>query len=228
MLETRLISPEAPDYPASAQHLFKTNVQVEQYNVDVHMYNSSTFHKVEVTSVDSAVGAISDDMASRLLRTIPQDVRKTMQLAERISLAVGGRYEMSLNVNIADGLANGAGGVLQKIHLTSADNSAAGVIWMKFDDAAVVKQTRIDSQALYKSGIDASWTPIQPLSRQFQAGSGQSSQVIRKQFPVRQSAAKTIHRCQGDTLDQVVVDLTSKHKQPHSHYVALSPVDFSY
>jgi len=129
-----------------------------------------------------------------------------------------------LNVNVADGLENGAGGVLQKIHLTSHDNSAAGVIWMKFDDASVGKQTRIDCQVLYKSDIDASWTPIQPLSRQFQVGRGQSSQVIRKQFPVRQSAAKTIHKCQGDTLDQVVVDLTSKRKEPHSHYVALSRV----
>jgi len=69
MLETRLISPEAAEYPASAQHLFKTNVQVEQYNL--HMYNSSTFDKVEVTSVDSVVGAISDDMASRVLHMIP-------------------------------------------------------------------------------------------------------------------------------------------------------------
>ena len=48
MLETRLISPEAADYPASAQRLFKTNAQVEHYNVQ--MYNSSTFHKV--ASVD--------------------------------------------------------------------------------------------------------------------------------------------------------------------------------
>ena len=46
-------------------------------------------------------------------------------------------------------------------------------------------------------------------------------QVLRRQFPLRPSAAKTIHRCQGDTLDEAVVDLPSA-KREHMHYVALS------
>ena len=45
--------------------------------------------------------------------------------------------------------------------------------------------------------------------------------VLRRQFPLRPSAAKTIHCCQGDTLDEAVVDLPSS-KQEHMHYVALS------
>jgi hypothetical protein len=46
------------------------------------------------------------------------------------------------------------------------------------------------------------------------------------QFPLRTAAAKTIHKSQGDTLDQVVVSLKSKCKAkiPHIHYVALSRV----
>jgi hypothetical protein len=75
-----------------------------------------------------------------------------------------------------------------------------------------------------KTDIDVNWTPIHPLSRQFQVGRNQSSQVLRKQFPLRQSAAKTIHRCQGDTLDQVVVDFTTTRKDAHTHYVGLSRV----
>ena len=46
-------------------------------------------------------------------------------------------------------------------------------------------------------------------------------QVLRRQFPLRPSAAKTSHRCQGDTLIKVVVDLPSA-KREHMHYVALS------
>ena len=46
-------------------------------------------------------------------------------------------------------------------------------------------------------------------------------QVLRRQFPLRPSAAKTIHRCQGDTLNEAVVDLPSC-KREHMHYVALS------
>ena len=38
---------------------------------------------------------------------------------------------------------------------------------------------------------------------------------------MRPSAAKTIHRCQGDTLDEAVVDLPLS-KREHMHYVAVS------
>ena len=46
-------------------------------------------------------------------------------------------------------------------------------------------------------------------------------QVLRRQFPLRPAAAKTIHRCQGDTMNEAVVDLPSS-KRKHMHYVALS------
>ena len=46
-------------------------------------------------------------------------------------------------------------------------------------------------------------------------------QVRRRQFALRPSAAKTIHRCQGDTLNEAVVDLSSA-KREHMHYFALS------
>ena len=46
-------------------------------------------------------------------------------------------------------------------------------------------------------------------------------QVLHRQFPLRLSAAKTIHRCQEDKLNEVVVDLPSA-KREYMHYVALS------
>jgi len=61
---------------------------------------------------------------------IPHDVRKTMQLVERISLSL----EISVNVNVADGLANGADCVLQKIHLTSADNKQCSLSRCHLDE----------------------------------------------------------------------------------------------
>lgn len=47
--------------------------------------------------------------------------------------------------------------------------------------------------------------------------------ILRRQFPLRPAAAKTIHRSQGDTLDETVVDFP-KYKKEHMHYVALSRV----
>jgi len=222
MLHSRIIAPNAANYPSSAQHLFKTNSQVETHNIS--LYERSTDQKYFIQSIDSVVGTISADMASHILNIIPSDSRKTAQLPSTLPLAVGCRYEISVNVNVSDGLANGAGGIIQHIQLTTGNMKASGIVWILFDDNKVGARTRADSRTLYKSHIDHTWTPIVPLSRQFQVGRSHSAQVLRKQFPLRQSAAKTIHRSQGDTMDQVVVDFTSSRKEPHIHYVGLSRV----
>jgi len=222
VLQSRVIAPDAANYPHSAQHLFKTNNQVETHNISV--YERSTDQKYLIRSIDSVVGAISTDMASHILNIIPSDSRKTAQLPCTLPLAVGCRYEISVNVNVSDGLANGAGGIIKHIQLTTDNFTASGIVWMLFDDNNVGTRTRADRRTLFKSHIDRTWTPILPLSRQFQVGRSHSAQVLRKQFPLRQSAAKTIHRSQGDTIDQVVVDFTSSRKEPHIHYVGLSRV----
>ena len=48
-------------------------------------------------------------------------------------------------------------------------------------------------------------------------------QVLRRQFPLRPAAAKTIHCCQGDSLDEAVVDFPASTRE-HMHYVGLSRV----
>jgi len=113
---------------------------------------------------------------------------------------------------------------VEKIQLTSHDSSASGFVWVQFDDPDVGSRLRNQHQALFTVDIQDMWTPIQPISRQFQVGKSHSAQVLRKQFPLRQSNAKTIHRCQGDTLDKVVVDFTTTCKEAHSHYVGMSRV----
>lgn len=65
---------------------------------------------------------------------------------------------------------------------------------------------------------------MHPISRQFQVGRSHSNQVLRKQFPIKHASAKTLHRSQGDTLEQVVLDFTGARKQAHIHYVGLSRV----
>ena len=61
------------------------------------------------------------------------------------------------------------------------------------------------------------------ITRQFKISKRHQLQVLRRQYPLRPAAAKTIHRCQGDTLNEVVVDLPLSSRE-HMHYVALSRV----
>jgi len=65
LLHSRIITQDSPRYPRSAQHLFKTNSQVKTFNISV--YNSCTSQKYIVQSVDSVIGAVSEDMFRHIM-----------------------------------------------------------------------------------------------------------------------------------------------------------------
>jgi hypothetical protein len=113
------------------------------------MYQTCPNEKCIVQSIDSVMGAVSDGMADRVLQMIPSDSRQILQLQARLPLAVGCRYEISNNVDISDGLANGAGGVVQKIQLSNYTLHASGIIWML--DVKVGAKVRAENMAHFTS-----------------------------------------------------------------------------
>ena len=145
-----------------------------------------------------------------------------MQLFTYLLVAENERTELCQNIRLDDGLTNGAGNVVRHVHLLSSEH-AEGVIWVEFDNPEVGHKTRIENRHLYSHDILPSWTPIKPVSVTFFVGRG-PAQIVRKQFPLRPSAAKTIHRSQGDTQTEVVVDLRGERVFPHIQHVALSRV----
>ena len=142
-----------------------------------------------------------------------------MQLYTLLQVSLGLRYEISVNIRIEDGLTNGTGFVLKKINVHQSTHN--GILQGSFDDADVGKLTRQENKRLYKTGNKHSWTPIFKISRQFNIG--KSSQVIRSQYPIHPSSAKTMYRAQGDTIEPLVVDFSGR-CHPHMHYVACSQV----
>ena len=140
-----------------------------------------------------------------------------------LQLAVGKRTEISLNTRTDDGMTNGARNVIKVIQVQQT-GTPSGVIWVQFDHPDVGQKTRQDNRQLYINGIQPTWTPIKPITTQFAVGRTRSGQVVRKQFPLRPAAAKTIHRSQGDTESRIVVNLETRRAIPHIHYVGLSRV----
>lgn len=88
----------------------------------------------------------------------------------------------------------------------------------------VGEKTRHDNRHVYVNGIECTWTPIKPVTAQFAVGRNRTAQVVRKQFPFRPAAAKTIDRSQGDTETRIVVNFNTRRAIPHVHYVGLSRV----
>ena len=181
-LRTHSIALSNPNYPKDAPHLFIQNSKVNDFNCKVH--NALTGMKYSIKAHDSVVGAESQELRDKLLKQIPSDPRKTKQLHSILHLAVGERTEISLNTRTDDGMTNGAGNFikLMQIHNT---NKPSGIIWVQFDHADVGVKTRNENRQLYINGIEPTWTPIKPTSKQFAVSRSKSVHVVQKQFPLR-------------------------------------------
>ena len=156
---------------------------------------------------------------------IPDDPRETKQIVSDLQLSVGERTDRNSikKVRTDDGMTNGASNVIKKIQLKEKDKPS-GVTWVQFDHSDVGEKTRHENRNLHVQGIDSTWTPIKPITTLFAVGRNQSAQIVRKQFPLRPAAAKTIHRSQGDTEERIVVNFDTRKAIPHIHYVGLSRV----
>ena len=220
-LKERVIKENSSDDPMDAPHLFIQNKKVNEFNERVH--NAATGEKFSIKAVDSVIGANSAQLRDKILSQIPDDPRKTKQIMSNLRLSVGERTEVALNIRTDDGMTNGAGNVVKKVQLNQ-QGKPTGVIWVQFDHSDVGEKTRHDNRHLYVQGIESSWTPIKPVTTQFAVGRNQTAQVVRKQFPLRPAAAKTIHRSQGDTEERIVVNFNTRRAIPHIHYVGLSRV----
>ncbi|XP_078349889.1 uncharacterized protein LOC144634728 [Oculina patagonica] len=221
ILRARIIEDPSMNYPRHAPHLFIQNDSVDEFNRSV--YNSAAGKKYIVKAVDSVIGAQSEELKARLLRQVPDNPRKTMQLATHLAIAENERIEVCQNIRLDDGLTNGSAGLVRFISLLSSE-CPDGIVWVEFDHAKVGEKTRNENRHLFSDNIQQGWTPIKPVCVTFFVGRSKAAQIVRKQFPLRPSAGKTIHRSQGDTETEVVVDLTSRRAIPHIHYVALSRV----
>ena len=208
--------------PREAPCLFIQNTMVDDYNEKV--YESFCDNKYTIQAQDSVIGACSVELKEKIMRQIPYvPLRNSKQLAHKLKVAVGQRTEIASNVRTDDGLTNGASNVIKLIQLRD-QSKPSGLVWVQFDYDDVGKKTRQENRHFYVTGIESMWTPIKPVTTQFAVGKTKSAQVVRKQFPLRRASAKTVHRSQGDTQSQIVVNLNTNRAIPHIHYVALSQV----
>ena len=154
-------------YPKDAPHLFIQNAKVNDFNDKAH--NALTGTKYSIKAHDSVVGAESQELRDKILKQIPSDPRKTKQLHSILHLAVGERTEISLNTRTDDGMTNGAGNVIKLMQIHNTEQPS-GIIWVQFDHLDVGVKTRHKNRQLYIDGIQPSWTPIKPVTTQFNVG----------------------------------------------------------
>ena len=212
-----------PDYPLQKSHLFLTNKKVDAHNSYLFDRTTNPNALEPVKCFDVVLGHYTEEVKKRTLLTLSKKkTAETANLMTSLQLAENLRYEICVNIDTLDGICNGASGILKKVSYLQ-ESRTPSILWVEFNDTDAGKMCRRKYSRFYGSEINRQWTPIFVTKRIFYTGRD-SKPVQRTQFPLRPAVAKTIHKSQGDTLTEIVLDLTTWRKVNHSHYVGMSRV----
>ena len=222
-LQTRVFDRDTGDYPKDALHLFARNFFVKKHNDNI--LRQLPGEKFVIPCHDNVVSAnIPAKECQRLINSLPDDYSKTGQLMKSLTVVVGMIVVHTANVDVEDGLTNGATGVVKQIDFRMEGTNRPSIIWVLFDDPRVGRTTREKYRKLYNSSINTDWTPVFDVQRTFIVN---YKTYQRIQFPLTPASGKSVWKAEGATVDRVVVDLSQEKricKIPHIHYVALSRV----
>lgn len=190
------------------------------------MYQAAHTQKAQIKCIDIIVGDMSDDLKNKVKGKIPDDPTKTMGLYNSVSIAVGAIYDLKTNVSVTDGMTNGAECVIEKIDDRVKDSTRPSITWVSFPEASIGQNLCNEFVHLFTINVDRTWKPILEITKQFKISKQHQCQILHRQYPLQPAAAKTFHHCQGDTLNEAVLDLPSSTTE-HMHYIALSRVTIS-
>jgi len=105
-LKSREITKDSPLYPKDALHVFKTNKEVDEHNF-------SHIRKLPTPVFDiKAIDKKKDVQTGLIDVVISTKSSETGGLREVVSVAVGARIMVTVNIDVSDGLANGVCGTL--------------------------------------------------------------------------------------------------------------------
>ena len=114
--------------------------------------------KGEVKAVDVIVGDTLDDLRKQIKDKIPNDPTKTMGLYSLVSVATAAKYDLTTNIDVTDGLTNGAECVIQNIDYRVENSNRQSIIWVPFPNCNIGRKQQRENMHLYKTNISKDWT----------------------------------------------------------------------
>ena len=132
VLKSRVISAEDPNYPINALHVYRLNADVDKRNLQMLNNLASKEEQVIIKSSDSIGGQTRHVCLSKL----SEKRSDTGGLHGTLKLAVGARVMLTANVDVSDGLVNGARG---EVVYFAYNLDGVAKILVKFDNPNVGK-----------------------------------------------------------------------------------------
>ncbi len=234
-LKTRMITEDDDDYWLNETHLCATNATKNAHNNK--LYNLSSDEKTIVTCIDSVIKKTPKTKKTSQSKTPQSDTLEKLEATTKISntgnlmsklpLSVNARYDLTVNTDVDDGLYNGSECVLklidyrQDIKHPRTKEKLPCILWVEYDEDDVGNSQREKYKQWYTNDIHPNSKPVFQETRTFNYS---HNTIKRRQFPLQPSAAKTIHRSQGHTLDKAVLNFECQVTIPHLHYTGFSRV----
>ena len=211
----------------SIPHFYPTIQQVNIHNKNISSQENN--FKIESLCNDVLPQSISLILQNNISAAISKrKITHTGGLPEKILLITNQQYDLITNIDVEDGLINGAQCIIKYIQTTLKDDKYIPyIVWAEFDTKDIGLNYRQKYSYLYSSEQkNRSLTPIIKIKRTFIV---KHHWIHRIQFPLRQAAARTIHVSQSSTYPEIFVDLETISTPPksfweHMHYVAFSRV----
>ena len=190
--------------PSNVLHVYATNKEVNDYNKK--MLDSGCSDIKQILAKD-----FKKDRTTGELKKMAEPIgaTDTDSLPASLSLAKGAKVMLTRNIDVADGLVNGAIG-----HVTDfvgKEPETLEAIEVTFERRDVGKKAGRES----KDGNRVFIKRVEDEPRKCRS--------VRHQFPLKLAWACTAHKVQGMTTDKVVVNLDNVFS-PGQAYVALSRV----
>ncbi|XP_071576363.1 uncharacterized protein [Temnothorax nylanderi] len=220
LLESRFRTVEwCNEHVPGAIRLYHRNCEVDKYNVEV----------IESTYIsecnDIIQGYCSDqELASAKKKLYKLSVTECGGLPYMLKLCVNKPFMVNSNIDVEDGIVNGAIGELKYLEYDEEDETKLNRVWLKFENNDIGAKLRIKSRPLVvsKSGVLSNdWTPI--AKRHATISITTKIKCKRIQFPLSPACAMTIHKSQGGTFNEIVYNY-HKSQDQQLVYVALSRV----
>ena len=210
------VSHDDPTYPRQAMHVYAHNDQCDQWN-------NFMLQSLPGSITTSTASDTKKDHFTQLANVVmPEKPHQTGNLRKVLQLKVGASIMVTNNIDVSDGLTNGARGTVTNI-ITDQNQQKIQAILVQFDNQAIGEDAKKKSK--YKH-INKDAVPIVQSEVSFPVKGATSFNVTRRQFPLMLAWAVTIHKCQGLTLPKIVVDMSPEKGtyQPGQAYVAFSRV----
>ncbi|KAK3921580.1 hypothetical protein KUF71_010752 [Frankliniella fusca] len=184
-----------------------TNAKVDDYNNDCL---SKDFQEgCDVLAIDILDSSNKCQLTKSELRYFnSKSYQKTEGLPLTFKARIGALYMLTCNIDVIDGLANGACGTLKKIIMgeTSKHEKVPLRIYLSFSNTNIGHSNRATYTNFFiKDKANREWVMLERIVKTMTISKGSTKVISRKQFPLTPAQAITSYKSQSSTYEKIIV-----------------------